>query len=170
MDNFDYIEYLRNNPLLNEIKVNNPTQLSKEDIKHINDLTEFFAEGTSGFELNEPLDEEYELENFEDEDGNDERKIALEKLIYKYPTDSSRGRMFVTNELDISKYFYNNSAPKNSFQARVIIYKDSINVAVPYIDENGEGSVGWFDTSGEYYGDTKHYDEKGNRIKDGGEN
>ena len=35
MDNFDYIKYLKNNPLLNEIKINNPNNITPQQISDL---------------------------------------------------------------------------------------------------------------------------------------
>jgi hypothetical protein len=140
--------------ILNEITVNNPSQLLKQDLKDLDILTEYFGEGDSGFNLNKPMSDSYSLEGME-KDG--ERYKSLVRLTNKYPN----GKKIVTNELSITSNFIAPGAPKNSFGSKIVISHDKVEVSVPYIDENVEYFVGWFDSNSKYHPDIKNFDEDG---------
>lgn len=64
MTNFNLKKYLANNPLLNEIKVNKPVGVRIiKDPKIVDWLSELFEFNASGFNLNFPLENEF---NYED--------------------------------------------------------------------------------------------------------
>lgn len=158
MDNFDYIKYLKNNPLLSEIKINTPGGLSEQDIKDIETLTEYFGEGQSGFSLHNPMDEEYNLDNIED--GNDDDRFeAFKNLTSKY------NKTFLVNNIPSFNYFTFVRAPKNSFIVKIIITPDSVHISVPHVDNEGEYYTGWFDNNGKYHGDVDNFNEDGNYIQ-----
>ena len=144
--------------------------LPQADINDIDELTEYFGEGDSGFNLYKPISETYNLENYcyDEEDENDERCIAIKTLLKKYPTKTT----FVSNNLSIAPLnnFPCPGAPLGSFGALIIIdaKNEDIDVYVPYLDREGQYSVGWFNPLGIYFPDTKNFDENGNYIGDGG--
>lgn len=143
--------------------------LSQEDINDIDTLTEYFGEGDSGFDLYKPASETYSLENYcDDEDGfyyNNQCKV-IKTLLKKYPFKTT----FVSNNLSIAPLnnFPCPGAPQGSFGALIIIdaKNEDIDVYVPYLDQEGLYSVGWFDPRGKYFPDTKNFDENGNYIGD----
>lgn len=66
MDNFDYLDYIKNNPLLNEIKINNPkdffyvTEEGKQALENyykLNEILKFFGE-------EDPIDFIHSIDNF----------------------------------------------------------------------------------------------------------
>jgi hypothetical protein len=132
--------------------------LPKEDVPFIARLTEMFGEGDSGFDLYEPASGHYELEYYEDDD-NEEMYNKFKAFVSKHKP----GTTLVSK--DIFDFYSCPGAPSNSYQVTITIDKDKdIFVESPYIDSEGNYSVGWFDTSGKYHADTKNFDEDGNYI------
>jgi hypothetical protein len=155
---------------VNEAKVvptGGPTLLPMYD-ESIGTLFENFGEGTSGFDLYKPLEEDRDLEfiNQEIEDNEDnERYVKDLKQIISLMKQFPGGRKFVSNNIfESAKYFPCPGAPKNSFGECVYVDKDQISLSSPYTDDDGVHSVGWFDTTGKYHPDTKNFDEDGNYI------
>jgi hypothetical protein len=66
---------------------------------------------------------------------------------------------------DIFAFFSCPGAPSNSYQVKITVDKDKdIFVESPYLDSEGDSSVGWFDTSGKYHADTKNFSDNGDYI------
>jgi hypothetical protein len=134
--------------------------LPKEDVPFINELTETFGEGDSGFNLYEPASGYYELEYYED-DGDEETYNKFKNFLSKY----TPGTILLSNDILAANFFPCPGAPKNSYSAKITIGKDKdIHVESPYLDSEGDSSVGWFDTSGKYHADTKNFNEDGYYI------
>jgi len=139
--------------------------LPKEDVEIIGKLTDGFGDGNSGFDLYEPLSQQYDLEEYCDEDNYDQDEdsycAAIKKLFKKYPN----GAKFVSNDIFGYDTFAPGSPPKNIFTELIEINPKYgiINISAPYI--NGDGyNAGWFDVSGKYYADIKNIDKDGNYI------
>jgi len=141
--------------ILKEIKVT-LRSLTDEDIKAINTLMEYFAEGDSGFDLYEPMYDSYRLNNYEDDD--DIFGLAIKHLLKK------PGMHVLSDLYDFFKYPPN--APKGAFYVKIDIDRNdqSVTIYMPYIDNKGEYYVGWFDRSGNYYPDADNFDEDGDKI------
>jgi hypothetical protein len=134
--------------------------LPQADTPFINKLTETFGEGDSGFNLYEPASGYYELEYYED-DGDEETYNKFKNFLSKY----TPGTILLSNDILAANFFPCPGAPKNSYSAKITIGKDKdIHVESPYLDSEGDSSVGWFDTSGKYHADTKNFNEDGYYI------
>ena len=143
---------------LDELQITNNTVLSEEDLEDIDDIFDTFGEGDSGFELLEPMDES---RPYDDVDEDDEEFIKIKRLVKKF-----KNRTILTDDfLDASP---NPNRPKGSFLTKIEFSSnpETITVYSPYLDVDGGTSVGWFDKTGKYVADIKHYDEDGNPIKD----
>jgi hypothetical protein len=152
--------------ILKEIKTlpaKSSGMLPKEYVPLINYLTDGFGEGTSGFELYSFLEEEYFSEDYEED-----KKALIETLARQF-----NNKTLVSNDTDFTTDSYIKKAPgapSNSFNVAIKPDIDvhsgeaSIVVCAPYIDEDAEYYVGWFDINGDYHPDTAHFDEDGNYI------
>jgi hypothetical protein len=164
MDTFDLKNYLNNNPLLNEIKVNPPLSFSQQDMEALDVLVEFYGEGDSGFDLYEPMGELYNLDNYEpndEEHGNphqNKQYKALKHLLTKPSGVYLIPRLFSFPPAP--------GAPEKTYDARVTINREYefVKVETPYLDNEGSYSVGWFGADKEYYPDTVNFDEDGEYI------
>lgn len=189
MVNFNLKKYLANNPLLNEIKINQPVgaRIIKDpkivDWLRLSALFEFNA---SGFRLNSPLGNEFnygdtceiypdkgenEWDTWDDFNKNDICKI------FKYFSEKPKGIYLLSNK-NLAPAL---GAPNNSFYEKITVEddfgdanydKDSmenlwIYIETPWISEGPNGNyhhAGWFDARGKYHADDKNFDEDGNYI------
>ena len=158
MDNFDLKNYISNNPLLNEIKINPPLTFSQEDMEALDLLIDGFAEGVSEFNLYNPLEESYYLYDYDDYDEDDPQYLAIMHLLTKPP------RTYLL--LDAFSIGSAPGAPENAFYTRVTINREHefIKVQSPHIDEDGYHYVGWFGPDKEYYPDTANFNKDGEYI------
>jgi hypothetical protein len=157
--------------ILKEIKVQAGNIFPSKYLENLKNLTDGFGEGTSNLLVDEPLTEVYDTGRFE-EWGEDEPIYSDFRQLIENLAEGT----YVTNDswMDFSD-FPCPGAPKGAYALRVVIYKTKpfysqyyqlplITVSTPYSDETGEFSMGWFDASGKYYGDTKHFNNDGERI------
>jgi hypothetical protein len=158
--------------ILKEIKVipgyNNNGILPKQYVPFIDELTESFGEGTSGFDLHTPMSEAYHSEYYENEE---DEKATMEAFAKQF-----NGKTLVSNDTNFTTDLHIKKAPgapADSFDVAIDIeigpgneYDEDAEITVyaPYIDENGEYFVGWFDIKGNYHPDTAHFDEDGNYL------
>ena len=162
--------------ILKEIKVQVGNVFPSQYLESLRDLTDGFGEGTSDLLVDEPLTEVYSADKFdeEDEENEDDPKYTA----FRYLIENLAEGTYVTNDSWMS---FNNfpcpGAPKGAYALRVEVYKTKpfhsqyyelplIAVSTPYSDETGEFSMGWFDASGKYYGDTKHFNDDEERNDD----
>jgi hypothetical protein len=164
---FDLKKYLSNNPLLNEIKVKAPNTFSQDDIEFLNILAdESYGESVSVIDIYEPLSETYDLEDFEytpEEDDYDSKKhIAIKHFLKNF----SSGIYILpdTNSNLFGREWEAPGAPaNNAYYTRVTIDQDNqlVQIETPYIDDDGEYYVGWFDSDTNYHPDTANFTEDG---------
>jgi len=147
--------------ILQEIGVNVPKSFTKEDMKSVKVLLQYFGDGNSGFESLEPMREDYTIHSFNSSwAGDKERKEAFIKLIQKY---GKLDRFYLIN--DFYWGFTSPYKPSDCFDIKISIHPPhEITIEIPYNDEEGTEFVGWFEPSGEYIGDVVHYDENGVKI------
>ena len=122
-----------------------------------------FGNEYSGFDLYSTIEETYAIEDYEDDSST---YFALNEIFKLFPA----GGTFASN--NILNYFEKApGAPFDSFTSVIHIgtLDDKfITVEVPFTDEPyNKYNVGWFDSRGNYFPDTKNFDEKGNYIGDG---
>jgi len=165
MDSFNLREYLRNNPLINEIKVITPNIFSNKDMGALFILTDNYGEGTSEITRDSPMKERYNLEDYEydpeegEDDEENKKNIAIKHLLNK------PNGIYVLPDI-----FKLNSAapgaPNNAFYTRVTIDKNdqSVSIESPHLDENGSYFIGWFGRDRQYYPDTANFTEDGKYI------
>lgn len=165
MDNFDLKKYLSNNPLLNEIKVNEPSGKSfpEKHMDDLNTLTEGYLEGSSPEGILNPEGETYSEERFsyyiDDEDEEDDEQLTAFKNIIN---NIKPGIYLIKNWFGFSPA---PGAPSRSYDTKVTITTDKeIKVDTVPMDNDNGGSAGWFDSSGKYHPDLKHFNENGDRI------
>jgi hypothetical protein len=120
-------------------------------------------EGRSGFNLYKPVEVnmDYKL-GYDDDDEEiyeDPNYIFAKEFTTQHPY-----KIFVSN--NVYKGFKCPGAPPGSFQACIIIDQTDISLYTPDVDRDGKYSVGWFDINGNYYPDTKNFDEDGEYIGD----
>jgi hypothetical protein len=165
MDNFDLKDYLKNNPLLTEIRVIPPSIFSNKNLEALVILTDTYGEGTSTIDRDSPMEETYNLENYEyePEEGEDDdinqRYTALKHLLNNKPNG-----IYVLP--DLFGFPPAPGAPANVFETRVTIDKNnqSVSIESPYLDDDGDCYIGWFGQDKEYYPDTVHFNEDGERY------
>jgi hypothetical protein len=157
--------------ILKEIKVQAGNVFPSKYLENLQNLTDGFGEGTSDSFVDKPLTEVYDTGHFAEWEEDETPYPDFRQLIENLPEGT-----YVTNDSWMSfNDFPCPGAPKGAYALRVQVYKtkpyDSpyyelplIAVSVPYSDETGEFSMGWFDTSGKYYGDIDHFNEDGERI------
>jgi hypothetical protein len=157
--------------ILKEIKVQAGNVFPSKYLENLKNLTDGFGEGTSDLRVDEPLTEIYDSSRFE-EWGEDEIPYPDFRQLVENLAEGT----YVTNDSWMGfSDFPCPGAPKGAYALRVEVYKTKpfysqyyelplITVSVPYSDENGEFSMGWFDALGKYYGDTKHFNNDGERI------
>jgi hypothetical protein len=157
--------------ILKEIVVRGGNVFPSKYLENLQNLTDGFGEGTSDLRVDEPLTEVYDTGRFE-EWGEDETPYPDFRQLIENLAEGT----YVTNDSWMSfNDFPCPGAPKGAYALRVEVYKTKpfysqyyqlplITVSTPYSDENGEFSMGWFDASGKYYGDTKHFNNDGVRI------
>jgi hypothetical protein len=157
--------------ILKEIKVQAGNVFPSKYLENLQNLTDGFGEGTSDLRVDEPLTEVYDTGRFE-EWGEDETPYPDFRQLIENLAEGT----YVTNDSWMSfNDFPCPGDPKGAYALRVEVYKTKpfysqyyqlplITVSTPYSDENGEFSMGWFDASGKYYGDTKHFNNDGVRI------
>jgi len=140
-------------------------------LKNLSNLTDGFGEGNDTFSINEPITEDYYLDIYDgweewEKDGEEHTYFDFKALI-----DNLHNGIYVTNDSWMSfNDFPCPGAPEGTYALRVVIDKITdpsnplIQVSTPAPDNSGEFSVGWFDTSGKYYFDTKHFTDDGEYI------
>lgn len=164
MDNFDLKNYISNNPLLNEIKINPPLSFSNQDIDAVNILTDGFGEGVSSPKRDYPLEETYSLDDYEydeeagEDDYENKKSLAIKHLLTKPAQSYLIKDIFGLEDAP--------GAPEDAHYIRVAINKEdqSVSVESPYLDEDGEYYMGWFGRDKKYYPDTDHFTEDGEYI------
>ena len=157
--------------ILKEIKVQVGNVFPSQYLESLRDLTDGFGEGTSDLRVDEPLTEVYDGSRYA-EWGEDEAPYSD----FRHLIENLGEGTYVTNDSWMSfDNFPCPGAPKGAYALRVEVYKTKpfhsqyyelplIVVSTPYSDETGEFSMGWFDASGKYHGDTEHFNNDGERI------
>ena len=168
--------------LLKEIKITqkHPGTLSPQDIEDINLIFgDSYGSGHSGFDLYDPISEQRnQLDygtiiagNFEpDEDLEDYPEYqAFLRLVSKPP------KAYVSP--DIWGLGESPGAPLNAFYLRLEVRNvpsridpkhnvPGVDLSSPYSSTGtNQVYVGWFDIKGNYYPNTKYFDEEGNPIE-----
>ena len=164
---FDLKKYLSNNPLLNEIKVKAPNTFSQDDIEFLNILAdESYGEGVSEIDIYEPLSETYDLEDFEytpeEDDYDSKRHIAIKHFLKNF--NSGVYILPDTNSNLFGRGWEAPGAPaNNAYYTRVTIDQDNqlVQIETPYIGDDGEYYVGWFDSDTNYHPDTANFTKNG---------
>jgi len=157
--------------ILKEIKVQVGNVFPSKYLENLKNLTDGFGEGTSDLRVDEPLTEVYDGSRFGEWEEDEAPYPDFRQLIENLAEGT-----YVTNDSWMSfNDFPCPGAPKGAYALRVEVYKTKpfysqyyelplITVSTPYSDETGEFSMGWFDSSGKYYGDTEHFNNDGERI------
>jgi hypothetical protein len=135
-------------------------------LENLQNLTDGFGEGNSSFSIDEPLTEDYDLDTYDGWEEDDIPYVDFKILIKNLPNGT-----YVTNDSWMSfENFPCPGAPKGAYALRVVVNKITdpsnplIQVSTPAPDNSGEFSMGWFDPSGNYHGDTKHFTDDGEYI------
>jgi len=157
--------------ILKEIRVQVNNVFPPKYLKNLENLTDGFGEGTSTLFVDKPLTEVYDTGRFAEWEEDESIYSDFIQITKNLPEGT-----YVTNDSWMS---FNNfpcpGAPKGAYALRVEVYKTKpfypqyyqlplITVSTPYPDNSGEFSMGWFDSLGRYYGDTKHFNNDGVRI------
>jgi len=126
-------------------------------LPHFDKIMDNFGGGNSGFELNEPITEEYELSIEDDDFGGPAEEALLNGLNGK-----GKQKYYIENYWGVNTP---TDAPSDAFYALIEFNPDNDNnfiVSCPYVNEN-ERYVGWFNSKGEYV-PTTTMDENGDEI------
>jgi hypothetical protein len=159
MDNFDLKDYLKNNPLLTEIRVIQPgiPKLFPEEYRgDLNIFTETFGESSSPENILEPIEERY---SFDPEDYEEDSPYFK---AYSNILNNLNG-VYLTSDF----FFYPApGAPNGSFDVKITVDQKDKLIRVESVGISYEGeSAGWFDFKGDYYPDLKNFTEDGEPIE-----
>jgi hypothetical protein len=156
--------------LLKEITVNTPGGILPQKLgDDIEKLLQYFGEGTSGFSLTEPLESEYELADYEP--GENDTIYHNQPEMIEYTNNVYRIVKYLCSHFPNKKMVFDTNilshgGGENSFDTLLDIKKDKVIVSQPYVCDDGDIFVGWFDSKGTYHPDTENYNEKGEYIGD----